>query len=150
MAPIARERHLGGLASGMGVSSQTACRLRGSASPLNLADWVAAVSSLDVDGLSKGNGAGGVSRSDLFDSAPDWGVICTASILKPLGVEERAALPPAPLFRNEDEATLRELAKKLLKRIGVYRDSPRPGNNKKATVARTQTTPARAAFREGE
>jgi len=76
MAPIARVRHFGGLASGMGVSSHTACGLGNPTFSLALVDLEAAVSSPAVEEFSNGKAAGGMSKSDLIDSsAPDWGVI---------------------------------------------------------------------------
>jgi hypothetical protein len=49
---------------------------------------VVAVPSSAIEELSKGKAAGGVSRSDLIDSAPDRGVICSVSMVNALSVEE--------------------------------------------------------------
>jgi hypothetical protein len=104
-----------------------------------------------VEGFSKGKAAGGISKSDLIDSsAPDWGVICSVSIVNVLGVEEGVALAPALFFRTGDEGALPGRTKKLVRRIGEYRESPKLGSNNKATPTTMETSPARAASRGGE
>ena len=108
-APIARVRHFGGLASGMGVSSQTGF---GEGASSRVGVKLISVVFATADEPSTGKDAGFTSNNELIDCGDeDWDDISAVSTEGSLGLEERTGLVSVAFFRAERE---RERTDRLL------------------------------------
>jgi hypothetical protein len=100
IAPVARVRHFGGLACGMGASSQTA--LGGDASSRVRMELVSLVFAAAEEGPSTGKETGLTSNNELTDCGDgDGNAIGAVSTVGSWGLEEWTGLVSVAFFRGE-------------------------------------------------
>jgi hypothetical protein len=149
IAPIARVRHFGGLASGIGVSSQTTFG-EGSSSRARV-EPVSLVFATAEEEPSTGKDAGLTSNNELID----WGDVesddvSAVSIVGSWDLEEWTVRVSVAFFRADREWERADPGNKSVAWMGEYKDRPKPGTSNRALLATTETNPARVARRNPE